>query len=108
MSTERVDAYAEALLGIARAEGDPDLVHDQRAQQRAQDDAGAVQFGVLNMAEFAFGPTGHNYHYGHCRNAWDPSRITGGSSSGSGSSGPPSSQPGGGDSDLRMWDSLTT
>jgi aspartyl-tRNA(Asn)/glutamyl-tRNA(Gln) amidotransferase subunit A len=49
------------------------------------DAAGAIQFGVLNMAEFAFGPTGHNWHYGHCRNPWDPERITGGSSSGSGS-----------------------
>jgi len=50
------------------------------------DAAGAVQFGVLSMVECAFGPTGHNYHYGHCRNAWDPQRITGGSSSGSGTS----------------------
>ncbi len=49
------------------------------------DAAGAIQFGVLNMAEFAYGPTGHNYHFGHCRNPWDPERITGGSSSGSGS-----------------------
>jgi len=48
------------------------------------DAAGAIQFGVLNMAECAFGPTGHNYHYGHCRNAWNPDYITGGSSSGSG------------------------
>ena len=48
------------------------------------DTAGAIQFGVLNMAECAFGPTGHNYHYGHCRNAWHPDYITGGSSSGSG------------------------
>ena len=48
------------------------------------DTAGAIQFGVLNMAECAFGPTGHNYHYGHCRNAWNPACITGGSSSGSG------------------------
>ena len=48
------------------------------------DRAGAIQFGVLNMAECAFGPTGHNYHYGHCRNAWNPEHITGGSSSGSG------------------------
>jgi aspartyl-tRNA(Asn)/glutamyl-tRNA(Gln) amidotransferase subunit A len=47
------------------------------------DSAGSIQFGVLNMAEFAFGPTGHNWHFGHCRNAWDPSRVTGGSSSGS-------------------------
>jgi aspartyl-tRNA(Asn)/glutamyl-tRNA(Gln) amidotransferase subunit A len=50
------------------------------------DAAGALQFGVLNMAEFAFGPTGHNWHFGHCRNPWDTSRITGGSSSGSGAS----------------------
>ena len=46
---------------------------------------GAVYLGGLNMAEFAFGPTGHNEHFGACRNPWDPSRITGGSSSGSGS-----------------------
>jgi aspartyl-tRNA(Asn)/glutamyl-tRNA(Gln) amidotransferase subunit A len=49
------------------------------------DAAGAIQFGVLNMAEFAYGPTGHNAHYGHCRNPWNPDYITGGSSSGSGS-----------------------
>jgi aspartyl-tRNA(Asn)/glutamyl-tRNA(Gln) amidotransferase subunit A len=50
------------------------------------DAAGAIQFGVLNMAEFAMGPTGHNWHFGHCRNPWNPERITGGSSSGSGAS----------------------
>jgi aspartyl-tRNA(Asn)/glutamyl-tRNA(Gln) amidotransferase subunit A len=44
--------------------------------------AGAVQIAALQMAEFAFGPTGHNYVLGHCRNPWDPARITGGSSSG--------------------------
>jgi aspartyl-tRNA(Asn)/glutamyl-tRNA(Gln) amidotransferase subunit A len=47
--------------------------------------AGAIQLGTLNMAEFAFGPTGHNYHFGHCGNAWNPAHITGGSSSGSAS-----------------------
>src|ERR1700761_4319110 len=36
------------------------------------------------MAEFAAGPTGHNQHWGHCRNPWNPAHITGGSSSGSG------------------------
>lgn len=46
--------------------------------------AGAVQIATLNLSEFAFSPTGHNYVMGHCRNPWDPSRITGGSSSGSG------------------------
>jgi len=50
------------------------------------DAAGAIQFGVLNMTEFAMGPTGHNWHYGHCRNPWNPERITGGSSAGSGAS----------------------
>lgn len=47
--------------------------------------AGALNLGTLNMAEFAFGPTGHNAHWGHCRNPWNPEHITGGSSSGSGS-----------------------
>jgi len=46
--------------------------------------AGAVTIGRLHMAEFAMGPTGHNAHFGRCRNPWDESRITGGSSSGSG------------------------
>ena len=50
------------------------------------DTAGALDIARLNMAEFAFGPTGHNLHYGDCRNPWDPARITGGSSSGSGAS----------------------
>ena len=47
------------------------------------DDAGTIQMGVLHMAEFAFNPTGHNASMGHCRNAWNPTHITGGSSSGS-------------------------
>ena len=46
--------------------------------------AGAVCLGRLNMAEFAANPTGHNEHWGHCRNPWNPDHITGGSSSGSG------------------------
>lgn len=47
------------------------------------DAAGAVWLGSLNMSEFAANPAGHNVHYGHCRNPWDPDSITGGSSSGS-------------------------
>jgi aspartyl-tRNA(Asn)/glutamyl-tRNA(Gln) amidotransferase subunit A len=46
--------------------------------------AGALNLGTLNMAEFAFGPTGHNAHFGAARNPWDTARVTGGSSSGSG------------------------
>jgi aspartyl-tRNA(Asn)/glutamyl-tRNA(Gln) amidotransferase subunit A len=48
------------------------------------DAAGAIELGRLNMAEFAMGPTGHNDHFGRCRNPWNPDYITGGSSSGSG------------------------
>ncbi|HVJ54410.1 MAG TPA: amidase [Aliidongia sp.] len=48
------------------------------------DAAGAISLGMLNMAEFAVGPTGHNTHWGDCRNAWNPAHIAGGSSSGSG------------------------
>lgn len=48
------------------------------------DSAGALTLGTLHMAEFAMGPTGHNAHLGRCRNPWNPDRITGGSSSGSG------------------------
>jgi len=50
------------------------------------DKAGAIRLGALHMSEFAYGPTGHNAHLGPARNPWDPTRITGGSSSGSGAS----------------------
>jgi aspartyl-tRNA(Asn)/glutamyl-tRNA(Gln) amidotransferase subunit A len=46
--------------------------------------AGAYAFAGLNMAEFAQNGTGHNRHHGDCRNPWNLSHITGGSSSGSG------------------------
>jgi aspartyl-tRNA(Asn)/glutamyl-tRNA(Gln) amidotransferase subunit A len=54
------------------------------ALQRLKD-AGTVRLGSLQMAEFAYGPTGHNAHYGPVRNPWAVDHITGGSSSGSGS-----------------------
>ena len=44
------------------------------------DAAGAIEIGTLGASEFAAGATGHNRHYGDCRNPWDPSRIPGGSS----------------------------
>ena len=50
------------------------------------DAAGAVELGTLHLAEFAAGPTGHNVHYGPCRNPYDRDYVTGGSSSGSGAS----------------------
>src|SRR5206468_9274265 len=53
------------------------------ALQRLKD-AGTVRLGSLQMAEFAYGPTGHNAHYGPVHNPWAAGHITGGSSSGSG------------------------
>jgi len=46
--------------------------------------AGAIWLGRLNMSDFAGNPTGHNEHFGDCRNAWNPLHVSGGSSSGSG------------------------
>ncbi len=46
--------------------------------------AGAVLVGGLNMGEYAYDFTGENAHDGPCRNPHDPSRMAGGSSSGSG------------------------
>lgn len=62
-----------------------DFVADTTAAVHERlDAAGAVYLGGLNMSEFAVGPTGHNDHFGHCRNPWNRDHITGGSSSGSG------------------------
>ena len=48
--------------------------------------AGALLLGKLNMHPFAYGPTGENEDYGHMHNPWNPNKLTGGSSGGSGSS----------------------
>lgn len=46
-------------------------------------EAGAVILGMLNMHEFADGPTNENPHYGSPRNPYGATRIPGGSSGGS-------------------------
>ena len=46
--------------------------------------AGAVIVGKANLAELAFGIRSRSSVGGQCRNPWDPARIPGGSSGGSG------------------------
>src|SRR5690606_8346359 len=59
------------------ATSDANLIH-------RLNEAGAVTIGTLNLNEMVAGPTGQNPSFGDCCNALDPSRISGGSSSGSG------------------------
>jgi len=58
--------------------------YDGAAAARLKE-AGAILMGKLNLHQFAFGPTGLNADYGDMHNPWDPTRLTGGSSGGSGS-----------------------
>src|ERR1700721_332284 len=53
------------------------------ALQRLKD-AGTIRLGSLQMAEFAYGPTGHNPHYGAVHNPFAIDHITGGSRPGAG------------------------
>ena len=56
---------------------------DSRAVARLRD-AGAILVGKTRLAEFAYSPGSNNGSFGPTRNPHDPTRDTGGSSSGSG------------------------
>src|ERR1043165_8387169 len=56
--------------------GGSKILQDQVATTTATvlqrlDAAGAIEIGVLNMSEFAAGPTRQNTHFGDCRNAFN-------------------------------------
>jgi 1-carboxybiuret hydrolase len=51
---------------------------------RRLESAGGVLVGALNMGEYAYDFTGENAHFGPSRNPHDVTRMTGGSSGGSG------------------------
>jgi aspartyl-tRNA(Asn)/glutamyl-tRNA(Gln) amidotransferase subunit A len=77
--------YRKGTIATCGSKIRRDWVADRTATALARlDGAGALQLATLNMAEFAYGPTGHNAHFGHCHNPWSHPHITGGSSSGSG------------------------
>ncbi len=62
----------------APAKGDAPIIERLEA-------AGAILVGSLNMGEYAYDFTGENIHYGASRNPHDLTRMSGGSSGGSGS-----------------------
>ena len=60
-----------------------DHVPDNTAEAVKRLEASATNVGKTNLHEFAYGITGENPHFGAAPNPLDPSRISGGSSSGS-------------------------
>jgi aspartyl-tRNA(Asn)/glutamyl-tRNA(Gln) amidotransferase subunit A len=55
---------------------------DATAVKRVKD-AGAIVLGKTSTHEFAWGVSSYNAHFDSGRNAWDPERVSGGSSGGS-------------------------
>ena len=62
----------------------PPAIRDATLIERMEA-AGAILIGALNMGEYAYDFTGENVHDGPSRNPHDPTRMSGGSSGGSGS-----------------------
>ena len=71
---------AGSIINKANNPANKDAILIQRLEK--QD---AILVGALAMGEYAYDFTGENIHYGNCKNPWDISRMSGGSSSGSGS-----------------------
>ncbi|MGE0212051.1 MAG: amidase [Parvibaculaceae bacterium] len=75
------------IAGVETTAGSRVLAGNVAARNAAVIDslfaAGAVSLGKANLHEFAYGTTGENSVYGTALNAYDPSRLACGSSSGS-------------------------
>jgi AtzE family amidohydrolase len=74
-----LSTLAGSKINREHAPAAQDAVLVQRLQA-----AGAILVGALNMDEYAYGFTTENTHYGPAHNPHDLSRISGGSSGGSG------------------------
>lgn len=77
------------IAGLATRAGSKINVDGPKAERdgalvRKLEAAGAILVGGLNMGEYAYDFTGENAHYGPSRNPHDPTRMSGGSSGGSG------------------------
>ncbi|MFD0524249.1 amidase family protein [Paractinoplanes durhamensis] len=78
---DNIDVYGlPTTAGAASYAYQPDADATAVARLRA---AGAIVLGKTNLDQFATGLVGTRSPYGAVRNAWDPARISGGSSSGS-------------------------
>jgi AtzE family amidohydrolase len=77
------DVHGVQTLAGSRINADlPPAARDAVAVKRMRE-AGAILLGTLNMAEYAYGFTSENEHYGAVRNPHDISKVAGGSSGGS-------------------------
>lgn len=77
------------IAGLATRAGSKINVDGPKAERdgalvRKLEAAGAILVGGLNMGEYAYDFTGENAHYGPSRNPHDTTRMSGGSSGGSG------------------------
>lgn len=74
------------VLGLPTTAGAPSFRYEPAADAtavRRLREAGAIVIGKTNLDQFATGLVGARSPFGAVRNAWDPERISGGSSSGS-------------------------
>ncbi len=78
-----VAGLADGCAGSKINRAYPPAAHDATLITRLEA-AGAVLVGALNMGEYAYDFTGENIHDGPSRNPHDTTRMTGGSSGGSG------------------------
>jgi aspartyl-tRNA(Asn)/glutamyl-tRNA(Gln) amidotransferase subunit A len=77
--------YTKGVRTTFGAENHKDFIPEYDADVVSRlDRAGAIMIGKLNMQQFAYGTTGDRSYFGPIRNPIDTSKITGGSSAGSG------------------------